>query len=87
MQVFHCALTFRKRTGCLFNHRIQWQFVDLIQRFHQSLLDLRQAAANSRDNLITIKFTNTGYCRRIWIEIKINIQCTSDQVSGFQRSA
>lgn len=41
------------------------------------------AAANGRDNLITIKFTNTGYCRRIWIEIEI-IQCTSDQ---FQFSA
>ncbi|MPN41011.1 hypothetical protein SDC9_188551 [bioreactor metagenome] len=85
--MFHRALAFTQRIGGLLNHRVQRQIVDLIQRFHQSLLNLCQTAAHRRDDLITVKLANAGNRRLFWIEVQIDIQRPGHQVPGFQRAA
>ena len=85
--MFHRALAFRQRIGCLLNHRVQRQIVNLIQRFHQTLLDLRQTTAHGRNNLITIEFAYTGNRRLFRVEVEIDIQRAGHQVPGFERSS
>ena len=87
MQTAHRCLAFAQRVCCRFNHRIQWQIVDLIQRLHQTLLDLRQTAAHRWDDLVATEFTDTGNRRCFRVEVHIHIQRTGYQVAGFQRPA
>ena len=85
--MLHGFFTLRQRTGCLLQQWINWQIINLIQRIHQALLDLRQTTAYGRNNRITAKFLHLAARRGFRIEVEIDIQRAGHQIAGFKRTA
>ncbi|SBK04671.1 Uncharacterised protein [Klebsiella pneumoniae] len=85
--MLHRLLALRQGAGRLLQQRINRQVINLIQRIHQTLLDLCQSTADGRDNRIAVKLLYFPARGRLRIEVEIDIQRAGHQVTGFQRAA
>ena len=85
--MLHGLLALRQGARRLLQQRIERQVINLIQRIHQTLLDLRQTTADGGDNRIAVKLLHFPARRRLRIEVEIDIQRAGHQVTGFQRAA